>query len=120
MKSLALVSVAIVLLLLAGVLYYLVSIKTRNAPPWLRVVFRHYVRYLFLYRKIDEDTFAWLLVFVPGRSYPKETYLSEYSLEDIRRTFEKLYWFYRLVLESGARPEHVAEILGNWNARLLE
>jgi len=47
-------------------------------PPWLRVVFRHYVRYLFFYRRIDEDTFAWLLVFVPGRSYPKETYISEY------------------------------------------
>ena len=94
----------------------------RNAPPWLRVVFRHYVRYLFFYRRIDEDTFAWLLVFVPGRSYPKETYISEYSLEDILRTFEKLYdhneklyWFYRLILESGARPEHAAEMLENWN-----
>ncbi len=96
--------------------------KLRNAPPWLRVVFRHYVRYLFLYRRIDEDTFAWLLVFVPGRSYPKETYISEYSLDDIHRTFkklyghnEKLYWFYRLILESGARPEHVAEMLENWS-----
>ncbi len=94
----------------------------RNAPPWLRVVFRHYVRYLFFYRRIDEDTFAWLLVFVPGRSYPKETYISEYSLDEVRRTFEKLYshnkkmyWFYRLLLESGARPEHAAEMLANWN-----
>ena len=98
--------------------------ELRSAPPWLRVVFRHYVKYLFFYRKIDEDTFAWLLVFVPGRSYPKETYISEYNLEDIRKTFEKLrdhnkkqelFWFYRLVLESGARPEHVAEMLENWN-----
>ena len=95
--------------------------KLRNARPWLRVVFRHYVRYLFFYRRIDEDTFAWLLVFVPGRSYPKETYISEYSLDDINRTFEKLcshnkklYWFYRLLLESGARPEHAAEMLANW------
>ncbi len=96
--------------------------RLRNAPPWLRVVFRHYVRYLFFYRRIDEDTFAWLLVFVPGRSYPKETYISEYSLDEVRRTFEKLYshnkkmyWFYRLLLESGARPEHAAEMLANWN-----
>ena len=96
--------------------------KIRKAKPWLRVVFRHYVRYLFLYRKIDEDTFAWLLVFVPGRSYPKETYISEYELSRIRKTFEelysyneKLYWFYRLILESGARPEHIAELVANWN-----
>jgi intergrase/recombinase len=89
---------------------------------WLRVVFRHYITYLFIAGKIPEETYAWIILYVPSRRYPREIRVREYNDHDIIYTFkylrehhEKYYILYRVLIESGARLEHVLEMINTWN-----
>ncbi len=89
---------------------------------WLRVVLRHYITYLFIAGKIPEETYAWIILYVPSRKYPREIRVREYSEHDIIYTFkylrkhhEKYYILYRVLLESGAREEHILEMIKTWN-----
>ena len=94
-----------------------------NHPhKWLRNVFRHYIQYLYYMRRISPETFGWIMEVVPSRSYRLDVRPYPIEPEDIKRTLEhlkenhKLYYIvYRVMLESGARFEHVLRMLESWN-----
>ncbi len=97
--------------------------EIRNSKlGWLRVVFRHYITYLFIAGKIPEETYAWIILYVPSRKYPREIKVREYDEREIIYTFEYLrkhheryYILYKVLIESGAREEHVLEMIKTWN-----
>jgi len=89
---------------------------------WLRNVFRHYIQYLYYKRRISPETFGWIMEVVPSRSYRLDVRPYQISLEDVRKTLEFLrskhavyYTVYRVMLESGARFEHVLKMIEAWN-----
>ncbi|MEM1861163.1 MAG: integrase [Acidilobaceae archaeon] len=91
---------------------------------WLRNVFRHYVQYLYYRRKITPEIFGWIMEVVPSRSYKLDVRPYQISLEDVRKTLNFLkenhkiyYTVYRAMLESGARFEHVLEMIRTWNPK---
>lgn len=97
--------------------------EVKNARlGWLRVVFRHYITYLFIAGKIPEETYAWIMLYVPGRKYQREIKIREYDEGRVKHTLqyleennEKYYVLYRVLLESGARVKHVIEMIENWH-----
>ncbi|MEM0235986.1 integrase [Thermofilum sp.] len=100
----------------------LVSYVVNHPNKWLRNVFRHYVQYLFYKRVIDPETWGWLIEVVPSRRYRLDVRPYQITLEDVRKTLnflrehhELYYVLYRLMLESGARFEHVLEMLRSWS-----
>jgi len=85
---------------------------------WLRNVFRHYIQYLYYKRRISPETFGWIMEVVPSRSYRLDIRPYQISVEDVKRTLEFLksrhqiyYIIYRVMLESGARFEHVPKMI---------
>jgi len=100
----------------------LIDYVVNHENRWLRNVFRHYIQYLYYRRKISPETFGWLIEVVPSRSYKLDVRPYQISLEDIRKTLEFLrskhpvyYTVYRIMLESGARFEHVLKMIESWN-----
>ncbi|MEM1651606.1 MAG: integrase [Sulfolobales archaeon] len=102
----------------------LIDYIVRHQNKWLRNVFRHYVQYLYHKRRIPPETFGWIMEVVPSRSYKLDVRPYQISLEDVRKTLKFLkenhrlyYTVYRAMLESGARFEHVLEMIRTWNPR---
>jgi len=100
----------------------LIDYVVNHENRWLRNVFRHYIQYLYYRRKISPETFGWIMEVVPSRSYKLDVRPYQISLEDVRKTLEFLrsrhpayYAVYRVMLESGARFEHVLKMIGSWN-----
>jgi len=88
---------------------------------WLRNIFRHYIRYLCYKRRISPETFGWIMEVAPSRSYRLDVSSYQISLYDVKKTLEFLrskhavyYVIYRVMLESGARFEHVLKIIKTW------
>ncbi|MEM2196496.1 MAG: integrase, partial [Sulfolobales archaeon] len=102
----------------------LIDYIVRHQNKWLRNVFRHYVQYLYHKRRIPPETFGWIMEVVPSRGYRLDVRPYQISIEDVRKTLEFLkenhktyYTVYRAMLESGARFEHVLEMIRTWNPR---
>ncbi|MEM0066434.1 MAG: integrase [Sulfolobales archaeon] len=102
----------------------LIDYIVRHQNKWLRNVFRHYVQYLYHKRRIPPETFGWIMEVVPSRGYRLDVRPYQISIEDVRKTLEFLkenhrlyYTVYRVMLESGARFEHVLETIRTWNPR---
>jgi len=94
----------------------------RHRNKWLRNVFRHYIQYLFFKRVISEETYGWIMEYVPSRSYKVEPKVYEINIEDVKKTLEYLrknhelyYTIYLLMLYSGARLQHVLKLIREWN-----
>ncbi|MEM4976916.1 MAG: integrase, partial [Desulfurococcaceae archaeon] len=102
----------------------LIDYIVRHQNKWLRNVFRHYVQYLYHKRRIPPETFGWIMEVVPSRGYRLDVRPYQISIEDVRKTLKFLkenhrqyYTVYRAMLESGARFEHVLEMIRTWNPR---
>jgi len=87
-------------------------------------VLRHYIQYLYYRRKIPSETFGWLMEVVPSRSYKLDVRPYQINLGDVKRTLEFLqskhavyHTVHRVMLESGARFEHVSKMIESWNPR---
>ncbi|MEM0310631.1 MAG: integrase [Ignisphaera sp.] len=100
----------------------LVEYVANHRNGWLRNVFRHYIQYLYHRRRIPPETFGWIMEVVPSRGYKLDVRPYQISIEDVRKTLEflkenhKLYYtVYRTMLESGARFEHILEMIRTWN-----
>ena len=100
----------------------LIDYVVNHPNKWLRNVFRHYIQYLYLKRKISPETFGWIMEVVPSRSYKLDVRSYQISLEDLRKTLAFLkekhqlyYTIYKAMLESGARFEHVLRMFEKWN-----
>ncbi len=96
--------------------------RASDLPDWARVVFRHYLKWLMLERKVDSDFAKWALKKVPSRRYKVNIAVHEISIEEVREALEvlkeenrKVYWLYRLMLESGLRLAHALELVANWS-----
>jgi len=99
----------------------LIDYVVSHENKWLRNVFRHYIQYLYYRRRISPETFGWIMEVVPSRSYKLDVRPYPIELEDVRRTLEYLqerhavyYTVYRIMLESGARFEHVLRMIELW------
>ena len=99
----------------------LVEQIARHPNGWLRTVFRHYIRYLYHKRRISGETMAWILDVVPSRSYKLDIRTYHINFDELVKTLEYLnehhkgyYVLYRLMLESGARVDHVLRMLAAW------
>ncbi|MEM2288179.1 MAG: integrase [Sulfolobales archaeon] len=99
----------------------LIDYIVRHQNKWLRNVFRHYVQYLYHKRRIPPETFGWIMEVVPSRGYKLDVRPYQISIEDVKKTLEFLkenhrpyYTVYRAMLESGARFEHVLEMIRTW------
>ena len=71
---------------------------------------------------ISPETFGWIMEVVPSRSYRLDVRPYPVELEDVKRTLNYLrehhmvyYTVYRVMLESGARFEHVLWMIEWWN-----
>ena len=102
----------------------LINYVVNHPNKWLRNVFRHYIQYLYFKRKISPETFGWIMEVVPSRSYKLDVRPYQVSLEDLKKTLAFLkekhrlyYTIYRVMLESGARFEHVLKMFENWSPR---
>jgi len=102
----------------------LIDYVVNHPNKWLRNVFRHYIQYLYFRRRISPETFGWIMEVVPSRSYRLDVRPYQISLEDLRKTLAFLkenhqlyYTIYRVMLESGARFEHVLRMFENWSPR---
>ncbi|PUA33335.1 MAG: integrase [Zestosphaera tikiterensis] len=100
------------------VIDYVVNHKNK----WLRNVFRHYIQYLYYKRRISPETFGWVMEVVPSRSYKLDVRPYQISLEEVKKTLKFLkinhqtyYVVYRVMLESGARFEHVLKMIKEWD-----
>jgi intergrase/recombinase len=100
----------------------LIDYVVNHPNKWLRNVFRHYIQYLYYRRRISPETFGWIMEVVPSRSYRLDVRPYQISLEDVRKTMDYLrerhrvyYAVYRVMLESGARFEHVLRMIELWN-----
>ncbi len=96
--------------------------EATSSPGWARVVFRHYLNWLLLERKTDSEFVSWALKKVPTRSYKASVKVHEISFEEVTKSLsvlkqenEKLYWLYRLLLESGLRLAHALELITSWD-----
>ena len=85
---------------------------------WTRVVFRHYLRWLAMERKISVEFLEWALMKVPTRRYEAKLRIHEIEVDEVRKTLEilkdkhpRLYWIYRLLIESGLRLTHALELM---------
>jgi len=92
-----------------------------HSNKWLRVVFRHYIRYLFYRRRIPAESYGWLLEAVPSRTYKLDVRPYPIPREELRRTLETLrgehalyYTLYRLMLEGGLRLGHALALIASW------
>jgi len=99
----------------------LIDYVVNHENKWLRNVFRHYIQYLYYRRKISPEIFGWIMEVVPSRSYKLDVRPYQINLEDVKKTLEFLkdkhkmyYTVYRVMLESGARFEHVLKMIGSW------
>jgi len=77
---------------------------------------------LYYRRKISPETFGWIMEAVPSRSYELDVRPYPINLNDVRKTLEFLknnhqvhYIVYRVMLESGARVEHVLAMIEGWS-----
>jgi len=100
----------------------LIDYVVNHENKWLRNVFRHYIQYLYHRRRISPETFGWIMEVVPARSYKLDVRPYQISLEDVRKTLEFLkgkhktyYIVYSIMLESGARFEHVLKMIESWS-----
>ncbi len=100
----------------------LIDYVVNHPNKWLRNVFRHYIQYLYYRRRISPETFGWIMEVVPSRSYKLDVRPYKIELEDVRKTLEYLkqhhqtyYTVYRVMLESGARFEHVLRMVAEWS-----
>ena len=100
----------------------LIDYVVNHPNKWLRNVFRHYIQYLYFKRRISPETFGWIMEVVPSRSYKLDVRPYQISLEDLKKTLEFLgekhqlyYTIYRVMLESGARFEHVLKMFEGWS-----
>ncbi|UXD22226.1 hypothetical protein IPA_02740 [Ignicoccus pacificus DSM 13166] len=91
-------------------------------PGWARVVFRHYLNWLLLERRVDSEFVSWALKKIPTRGYKVSVKVHEISFEEVTKTLtvlkqenEEIYWLYRLLLESGLRLAHALELIASWN-----
>ncbi|MEM3806105.1 MAG: integrase [Desulfurococcus sp.] len=92
--------------------------------PRARQVVRHYI--IYLYSKgvsgLDWDTYARLMLAIPGRGYGKKVGQKPVPADKVVKAFdylkqnnEKIYLVYTLTLYSGVRFEHVINALNFWN-----
>ncbi len=100
----------------------LIDYVVNHPNKWLRNIFRHYIQYLYYKRRISPETFGWIMEVVPSRSYRLDVRPYQISLEDVKKTLEFLeqrhsiyYTIYRVMLESGARFEHVLKMAETWS-----
>lgn len=100
----------------------LVDYVTNHESKWLRNVFRHYIQYLYLKRKVSPETFGWIMEAVPSRSYNLSVRPYQIKIEDVKSTLDFLrekhevyYVIYRLMLESGIRRDHALKLIETWN-----
>ncbi|MCD6300615.1 MAG: hypothetical protein J7L82_00920 [Staphylothermus sp.] len=100
----------------------LVNYVAKHRNDWLRIVFRHYARYLYYRRKIPSNLYELIISTVLGRVSRLGIRYYDIKDEDVVRTLEFLkknnelyYGVYRVLLESGARIKHVLEMIRNWN-----
>jgi len=100
----------------------LIDYVVNHPNKWLRNVFRHYIQYLYFRRRISPETFGWIMEVVPSRSYKLDVRPYKVEVEDVKRTLEYLrqhhqayYTIYRVMLESGARFEHVLKMIAEWS-----
>ncbi len=100
----------------------LVEWIAKHPNGWLRNVFRHYIRYLFRYRKIPGETYGWIMEVVPARSWSGDVQYRQIPLEEVVKTMSFLkehhreyYAFYRLLLESGVRELHAIQMIHSFN-----
>lgn len=100
----------------------LVDYVTNHKNRWLRNVFRHYIQYLYLKRKVSPETFGWIMEAVPSRGYRLTVRPYQIKIEDVRNTLnflkenhEVYYTIYRLMLESGMRRDHAVKLIETWN-----
>lgn len=99
----------------------LIDYIVNHPNKWLRNVFRHYIQYLYYKRRISPETFGWIMEVVPSRSYKLDVRPYRIDLEDVKKTFNYLkekhqtyYTLYKIMLESGARFEHILKIVVEW------
>jgi hypothetical protein len=86
----------------------LVEYVVNNKNKWLRNVFRHYIQFLYMKRKISPETFGWTMEAVPSRSYRLSVRPYQIDIEDVKRTpvflrknHEVYYMIYRIMLSQG-------------------
>ncbi|MCE4599093.1 MAG: hypothetical protein F7C81_02730 [Desulfurococcales archaeon] len=98
----------------------LVEEVAESGSQWLRVVFRHYARYLYTRGEISHQTLHWIEIRVPGRRTqrtPRNPVIDydvlRSTLEFLRESNWKYYVLYRLMLESGLRFEHSLHMLSS-------
>jgi len=102
----------------------LIDYVVNHSNKWLRNVFKHYIQYPYYRRRISPETFGWIMEVVPSRSYKLDVRPYKIELEDVRKTLAYLkqhhqtyYTIYRVMLESGARFEHVLKMIAEWSPR---
>ena len=81
-------------------------------------MFRHYIQYLYYKRVISPETFGWIMEIVPSRSYKLDVRPYPIEIDTVKKTMDHLkerhllyHVVYRIMLESGARFEHVLLML---------
>ncbi len=100
----------------------LIEYVVNHENKWVRNVFRHYIQYLFLKRKITAETFGWIMEVVPSRSYKMDVRPYQIDINEVKKTLEFLkqnhrlnYALYRLGVEGGIRIVHALRIVESWN-----
>ena len=100
----------------------LIDYVVNHENKWVRNVFRHYIQYLYYKRMISPETFGWIMEVVPSRSYRLDVRPYPIEIDTVKKTMDYLreqhtlyYAVYRIVLESGARFEHVLLMLEKWS-----
>jgi intergrase/recombinase len=96
----------------------LVDYVINHENKWLRNVFRHYVQYLYHKKAISREAYAWLMDFVPSRSYKMDVRPYPINMDDLVKTMaylrdnhELYYLVYRLMLEGGLRLSHALALV---------
>jgi len=99
----------------------LVEYVVSHENKWLRNIFRHYIQYLYFRRRISPEIFGWIMEVVPSRSYRLDVRPYPIKIEDVKQTLNHLkinhqtyYTIYRVMIESGARYEHVLKMIEYW------
>lgn len=102
----------------------LVDYVANHENRWLRNVFRHYIQYLYLKRRVSPEAFGWVMEAVPSRSYRLSVRPYQIRVEDVKSTLDFLrenhevyYAVYRLMLESGIRRDHAVKLIEGWNPK---
>jgi len=100
----------------------LIEYVVNHPNRWVRNILRHYIQYLYYRRKITPETFGWLMEVVPSRGYKLDVRPYPIDLEDVKETLKMFeekhnvyYIVYRVMLESGARFEHVLRMIETWS-----